>query len=66
MTYARESHTASLLNDGRVLVTGGSNVFTTWNTVELYDPTVGVWVPTRNLTYARLYHTASVLNDGTV
>jgi hypothetical protein len=66
MTYARFDHTASVLNNGKVLVTGGSNENGHLNSAELYDPLTDVWITTGNLTSTRTFHTASVLNDGIV
>ena len=59
MSEARAGHTATLLDDGRVLVTGGG-------TAELYDPSAGTWTATDSLTIARDGHTATLLPDGTV
>ena len=65
MTYTRRLHTASMLANGNVLVTGGNNGGTL-NRAELYDPSTGVWNITSNMNYARVYHTASVLTNGKV
>jgi len=69
LAIARGRHTANLLGDGRVLVTGGvvedpSNSVT--DTAELYDPASGTWTNTGNMTQRRQYHTATTLADGTV
>jgi len=61
-------HTATLLQDGTVLVTGG------WHTnnghieawVVLYDPTRERWATLADLPDARGGHTATLLDDGTV
>jgi hypothetical protein len=52
--------TATLLDDGRVLVAGGAPV------AEVYDPATGTFTPTGPLTSALGYHTATVLGDGRV
>jgi hypothetical protein len=52
--------TATLLDDGRVLVAGGAPV------AEVYDPATGTFSPTGPLTSALHYHTATVLDDGRV
>jgi hypothetical protein len=66
MNYARIRHTASTLNDGRVLVTGGTNLDSDSNTAELYDPSTGIWTTTRSMNEERDRHTAAVLKDGRV
>ena len=69
MTGGRSSHTATLLSDGTVLVTGG--IFhsgTPRNPViaEIYDPATGTWSDTGAMASDRLYHTATMLPDGRV
>ncbi|CAF1085419.1 unnamed protein product [Adineta steineri] len=65
MTNARSSHAASVLSNGKVLVTGGtSSIYL--NSAELYDPSTGTWSSTGNMTYARGGYTASVLSNGKV
>jgi large repetitive protein len=67
MTTARNLHTATLLPDGRVLITGGSDTFDlAVATAELYDPTTGTFSPTGSMAAARGFHTASLLLDGRV
>jgi predicted Rossmann fold nucleotide-binding protein DprA/Smf involved in DNA uptake len=68
MGSARQSHTATLLNDGTVLVTGGSNSDTrSLATAELYDPIGKTFAATTgDMTSSRYWHTATLLNDGTV
>jgi hypothetical protein len=68
MATARAGHTATLLTDGKVLVTGGSsysdgNLITT---AEIYDPVTQTWTPTGNLQTARAGHEAIRLADGRV
>jgi hypothetical protein len=62
----RMDHTATLLNDGRVLVVGGSDGFDTLASAELYDPTSGSWTAAGRMTVARYGHTATLLLDGSV
>ena len=69
MANARFGHKATLLSDGRVLITGGagrggdcmSSV-----TAELYDPASAIWKPTRPMITARGFHTITVLLNGKV
>ncbi len=68
MTYARNGQTATLLNDGTVLIAGGNDGNgNALSSAELYDPTNGAWtlVP-QSMVNARYDATATLLNDGTV
>ena len=70
MTVARCGHTATLLQDGRVLITGGeapteTNVFAT-QSAELYDPVSGTFAPAGNMTLPQVDHTAILLLTGKV
>ncbi len=65
-TY-RENHTATLLDDGKVLVAGGDAINgASVNLVELYDPSAGTFTATGSMTVARRYHTATLLGNGEV
>jgi hypothetical protein len=71
MTAERDVHSATLLRDGRVLVTGGySSDFTAGNpplaSAELYDPATGKFSPTGSMTTARRSYIAIGLTDGRV
>jgi hypothetical protein len=66
LATARDFHTATVLNDGTVLVTGGDNGTGTLATAEVYDPTVDSFSPTGSMGSTRESHTATLLNDGTV
>ena len=68
MNEARNSHTATLLEDGRVLVTGGgSQTFVSLRSAELYNPTTGTWRYTAApMSVPRAAHTASLLENGKV
>jgi hypothetical protein len=46
MQSRRERHTATRLNDGTVLVTGGTNGSSTLSSAELFHPTSGSFVAT--------------------
>ena len=66
MSVARNGHTATLLNTGKVLVVGGSVVGGATSSAELYDPTTGTWAATGSMSVARSGHTATLLNNGKV
>ncbi len=67
MNTTRREHTATLLPNGTVLITGGlSFANTILNTAEIYDPSTGIFTPTGNMNTARTRHTAMLLSDGTV
>ncbi len=70
MASARDSHTATLLPDGKVLVAGGSQdqnaASPALPSAELYDPAAGRFSTTGNMTTARADHTATLLNNGQV
>ena len=70
LNFPRFYHTATLLANGKVLVTGGmsSNTYpaTILNSSELYDPATGLWTITGPLHEARYNHTATLLPSGKV
>jgi N-acetylneuraminic acid mutarotase len=68
MASVRSSHTATLLPNGTVLITGGFNdTITAFNTAEIYDPTAQTFTAlTATMTSTRAGHTATLLNDGQV
>ena len=65
MATARNFHTATLLNDGTVLVAGGGN-FQPIALAERFDPASESFTGTGSLVTARSEHTATLLNDGRV
>jgi len=67
MAAARQQHTATLLNDGTVLVVGGYSASSSVErAAEVFDPTTGSFSGTGSLVTPRAAHTATLLNDGTV
>ncbi len=62
----RWGHTATLLDDGRVLVTGGTNNYSSVVESEIFDPDTETWVSAGQMLYERTGHTASLLSDGRV
>jgi len=67
MANARVNFTATLLKDGRVLVTGGDQMNeTALATAEIYDPATGTFSPTGAMLTARTDHDAILLRDGSV
>ena len=81
MQVGRWDHTATLLNNGQVLILGGGQaseahteagdgiVYGTWVVTadaELYDPSSGIFVSVAGLNAARAGHTATLLPNGQV
>jgi len=80
LSHRRVDHTATLLLDGRVLITGGEKSGFTYDPVtgtftlvdaafddaEIYDPVTGTFTPTGSMTTPRMQHTATRLADGRV
>jgi large repetitive protein len=67
MTTARSRHTATLLDDGRVLVVGGdTGGGAATNSAEIYNPGSNSWSSAGTLIDARFGHTATLLEDGRV
>ena len=67
MAHGRANHTATLLADGRVLITGGYGGGTLpLATAEIYDPAAGTFTTTGSMTVARMNHTATMLIGGSV
>jgi N-acetylneuraminic acid mutarotase len=64
MIEGRWGHTATLLPDGRVLVTGGAPGNDLLASAELYDPGSGSWAATADMIEGRGGHTATLLPDG--
>ena len=70
MAVGRESHSATRLQDGRVLIAGGHDGTTSFGvalaTAELYDPATGSFSPTGSMIGLRADQTATLLADGRV
>jgi len=65
MTMGRDSHTATLLLDGKVLIAGGET-FHESRSAELYDPKSGTFTPTASMVTGHVLGTATLLLDGRV
>jgi hypothetical protein len=71
MEVGRADATATLLDDGRVLIAGGYRIDDNGATIalawaELYDPSSGTFAATGSLHEARYRHTATLLDNGGV
>jgi hypothetical protein len=66
LNIARDQHSATLLNNGSVLIAGGSGALGELVSAEIYDPATAAFTFTRSLNTARYEHTATMLPDGTV
>lgn len=67
MGATRAYHTAKLLLNGKVLVTGGrAGQYIYRNTAEVYDPVTNSWTLTGSLATSRAYHADTLLNNGKV
>ena len=69
LNAGRLLHTATLLLNDKVLVTGGWPDHTSggiMSSAELYDPATGNWTPTIGMQVGRAGHTATLLSNGRV
>lgn len=74
MSIPRSNYRMSVLQNGKVLVTGGYyfgddknlNEYYCVNSAEIYDPQTEVWTTTNQMSYKRSKHTSSVLKNGMV
>jgi hypothetical protein len=66
MSLARSDATATLLNNGMVLIAGGVAAGSYMSEAELYNPASGTFTVTGSMTAARELQSAILLNNGTV
>ncbi|CAN96208.1 putative transposase [Sorangium cellulosum So ce56] len=66
LVTARAAHTATLLRNGHVLLTGGTGSSGALNSAELYDSDTNTFVPAASMGPARAWHTATLLTTGEV
>jgi hypothetical protein len=67
LTTPRCNHTATLLENGRVLVVGGLDANgVSLATSEIYSPLTNTWAAGPSLVTPRSHHTATLLEDGRV
>jgi hypothetical protein len=60
-------HTATLLQNGKVLITGGMNdCCQLLASAEIFDPVTGTFTATGDMTVGRSHHSATLLPDGRV
>ena len=66
MATARYDHTATSLNDGRVLITGGTDGTNPLQSSEIFDSATGTWSAAWALGEPLTNHTATLLATGDV
>jgi len=66
MSTAHESHTATLLTNGQVLIAGGDDFINYLTDSEVYNPASGTWTVTGSVNTPRDCHTATLLPNGQV
>jgi hypothetical protein len=66
MIEQRANHTATLLDDGRVLLIGGQSANTELATTEVFDPASGAFTAGPTMLEARANHTAVKIGGSTV
>jgi Galactose oxidase, central domain/Kelch motif len=69
MNTARYAHTATLLQNGEVLVTGGlgvNGIYAPLASAEIYNPATGKWAVTGSMSMGRTAFTATLLPNGEV
>jgi Galactose oxidase, central domain/Kelch motif len=67
LSTPRVGHTATLLDDGTVLVVGGNRIFSDpLASVEIFSPETGSWTTVASMTRPHDAHSATLLPDGRV
>ena len=66
LSIARQNHTATLLNDGTILITGGYDGNRVLTSCEIYNPSTDSCRPAAPMLLARHDHSATLLPDGRV
>ena len=62
---ARRGHTATALNDGRVLIAGGIESTASLNSTSIYNPSIAAWATAGTMNQSRNGHTATLIKGGT-
>lgn len=67
MASPRAYHTVTLLANGKLLATGGTdNDWNVLSSAEIYDPATNSWTPAASMSVARMQHAASRMANGKV
>ncbi|PYU18219.1 MAG: branched-chain amino acid ABC transporter substrate-binding protein, partial [Acidobacteria bacterium] len=66
MSAARELGAQATLNDGNILVAGGTDGTNVLSSAEVYSPSSGEWTPTGSMAEARKSFPSVTLPDGRV
>ena len=66
LANGRYGHTATLLNDGTVLVAGGQGALGALTACEIYHPATRTWTATGSMGWPHLNATALLMGDGRV
>lgn len=66
LNVARAYHSATKLQDGRVVVIGGRGAAGVLDSAEVYNPATGTWALTGVMSSPRVNHTATLMPNGKV
>src|ERR1051326_3438287 len=66
LNIARHGHGATLLRNGKILITGGENQNGFVTEAEIFDPPNGTFSVSGNLNVPRAVHSATLLSDGNI